>query len=53
MTQIQVPEHKTGDGSRDRVKSFSFDHCYWTVDRNDPKYASQEQVTYRNILEHL
>lgn len=25
--------------------AFSFDYCYWSVDPEDPKYASQEIVS--------
>ncbi|KAM8807300.1 stAR-related lipid transfer protein 9 [Eudromia elegans] len=30
--------------SREKVVAFSFDYCYWSVDPEDPKYASQEMV---------
>ncbi|XP_053922668.1 stAR-related lipid transfer protein 9 isoform X2 [Cuculus canorus] len=30
--------------SREKIMSFSFDYCYWSVDPEDPKYASQEMV---------
>ncbi|XP_069714266.1 stAR-related lipid transfer protein 9 [Phaenicophaeus curvirostris] len=30
--------------SREKIVSFSFDYCYWSVDPEDPKYASQEMV---------
>uniref|UniRef100_A0A8C0EL06 Kinesin-like protein n=1 Tax=Bubo bubo TaxID=30461 RepID=A0A8C0EL06_BUBBB len=30
--------------SRDKTVAFSFDYCYWSVDPEDPKYASQEMV---------
>ncbi|XP_075610495.1 stAR-related lipid transfer protein 9 isoform X1 [Balearica regulorum gibbericeps] len=30
--------------SRERTVAFSFDYCYWSVDPEDPKYASQEMV---------
>uniref|UniRef100_A0A803WGG2 Kinesin-like protein n=1 Tax=Ficedula albicollis TaxID=59894 RepID=A0A803WGG2_FICAL len=30
--------------SREKTVSFSFDYCYWSVDPEDPKYASQEMV---------
>ncbi|RMC00515.1 hypothetical protein DUI87_23129 [Hirundo rustica rustica] len=28
--------------SREKTVAFSFDYCYWSVDPEDPKYASQE-----------
>ncbi|KAM3850912.1 stAR-related lipid transfer protein 9 [Vipera latastei] len=31
-------------GTREKVVSFGFDYCYWSVDPEDPKYASQEMV---------
>ncbi|NXJ15404.1 STAR9 protein, partial [Odontophorus gujanensis] len=30
--------------SREKTATFSFDYCYWSVDPEDPKYASQEMV---------
>uniref|UniRef100_A0A8C6YRE8 Kinesin motor domain-containing protein n=1 Tax=Nothoprocta perdicaria TaxID=30464 RepID=A0A8C6YRE8_NOTPE len=30
--------------SREKIVAFSFDYCYWSVDPEDPKYASQEMV---------
>ncbi|KAM4663543.1 stAR-related lipid transfer protein 9-like [Discoglossus pictus] len=30
--------------TRERLLEFSFDYCYWSVDPDDPKYASQEVV---------
>nr|XP_056707262.1 stAR-related lipid transfer protein 9 [Euleptes europaea] len=30
--------------TREKVVSFGFDYCYWSVDPEDPKYASQELV---------
>ncbi|KAF8937160.1 kinesin-like protein Klp8 [Dissophora ornata] len=37
MTTIQKPD----DGS---TKSFSFDHSYWSFDKNDPNYAGQQRL---------
>ncbi|KAF2980058.1 hypothetical protein EK904_009494, partial [Melospiza melodia maxima] len=31
--------------SRGKTVAFSFDYCYWSVDPEDPKYASQEMVS--------
>ncbi|TRZ26289.1 hypothetical protein HGM15179_000901 [Zosterops borbonicus] len=30
--------------TREKTVAFSFDYCYWSVDPEDPKYASQEMV---------
>ncbi|XP_071600726.1 stAR-related lipid transfer protein 9 isoform X1 [Heliangelus exortis] len=30
--------------SREKSVAFSFDYCYWSVDPEDPNYASQEMV---------
>ncbi|XP_077178851.1 stAR-related lipid transfer protein 9 isoform X2 [Paroedura picta] len=30
--------------TREKVMSFGFDYCYWSVDPEDPKYASQEVI---------
>lgn len=30
--------------------AFGFDFCYWSVDPEDPKYASQEMVSNVSIL---
>ncbi|XP_021256937.1 stAR-related lipid transfer protein 9 isoform X2 [Numida meleagris] len=30
--------------SREKTAAFSFDYCFWSVDPEDPKYASQEMV---------
>ncbi|KAF9176789.1 kinesin-like protein Klp8, partial [Haplosporangium sp. Z 27] len=37
MTTIRKPE----EGS---TKSFSFDHSYWSFDKNDPNYAGQQRI---------
>ncbi|KAF9438739.1 kinesin-like protein Klp8 [Entomortierella beljakovae] len=37
MTTIRKPE----DGS---IKSFSFDHSYWSYDKNAPNYAGQQRL---------
>ncbi|KAJ7403183.1 stAR-related lipid transfer protein 9 [Pitangus sulphuratus] len=31
--------------SREKTVAFSFDYCYWSVDPEDPKYASQEMLS--------
>ena len=30
--------------SREKLLEFGFDYCYWSVDAEDPRYASQEEV---------
>ncbi|CAM4578533.1 stAR-related lipid transfer protein 9 isoform X1 [Caretta caretta] len=30
--------------TREKIVAFGFDFCYWSVDPEDPKYASQEMV---------
>uniref|UniRef100_A0A8C5F5S5 Kinesin-like protein n=1 Tax=Gadus morhua TaxID=8049 RepID=A0A8C5F5S5_GADMO len=30
--------------SREKLLEFGFDYCYWSVDAEDPQYASQEEV---------
>ncbi|KAF9174366.1 kinesin-like protein Klp8 [Mortierella sp. AD011] len=37
MTSIRKPEEGT-------TKSFSFDHSYWSFDKNDPNYAGQQRI---------
>jgi len=34
----------TSDRSGDGRREFIFDHCYWSHDRSDPEFASQEKV---------
>ncbi|KAM4829645.1 stAR-related lipid transfer protein 9 isoform 2-T2 [Thomomys bottae] len=31
-------------GSREKIVAFSFDYCYWSVNPEDPHYASQDVV---------
>ncbi|KAG8560934.1 hypothetical protein GDO81_015186 [Engystomops pustulosus] len=33
-----------GGDTRERLLEFGFDYCYWSVDPEDPKYASQEVI---------
>ncbi|KAG0207019.1 kinesin-like protein Klp8 [Mortierella sp. NVP41] len=42
MTTITKPEGP--DGAAGGSKSFSFDHSYWSFDKNDPKYAGQQRL---------
>ncbi|XP_030069556.1 stAR-related lipid transfer protein 9 [Microcaecilia unicolor] len=34
--------------TRERIFEFGFDYCYWSVDPDDPKHASQE-VVYQDL----
>ncbi|KAG0056477.1 kinesin-like protein Klp8 [Gryganskiella cystojenkinii] len=42
MTTITKPEGP--DSSGGAQKSFSFDHSYWSFDKNDPNYAGQGRL---------
>ncbi|KFP31742.1 StAR-related lipid transfer protein 9, partial [Colius striatus] len=42
-TKVDSKLDSTWD-SREKTVAFSFDYCYWSVDPEDPKYASQEMV---------
>ncbi|XP_052763190.1 kinesin-like protein KIF13B [Mya arenaria] len=33
-----------GRGRRKAPKSFAFDHCFWSMDKDNPKFASQQEV---------
>ncbi|XP_076312392.1 kinesin-like protein 98A isoform X1 [Tachypleus tridentatus] len=33
-----------GDGGRERIKTFTFDHSYWSFDDQDERYVGQEKV---------
>lgn len=33
-----------GDQGRERIKHFTYDYSYWSTEKTDPKYCSQEQV---------
>ena len=35
---------KTPRNEKKAPKSFTFDHCFWSMDKNDPKFASQDFV---------
>lgn len=38
-------EHSLQETHRgEKWKEFSYDYSYWSIDKNDVKYASQEQV---------
>ncbi|XP_059148242.1 kinesin-like protein KIF16B [Physella acuta] len=41
----KAPSHASeGDGSQLKVREFTFDHSFWSVDANDLHYVNQEQV---------
>ena len=42
MTTITKPE--VPDGAAGGSKSFSFDHSYWSFDKQDPNYAGQQRL---------
>ncbi|KAF8944373.1 kinesin-like protein Klp8 [Haplosporangium gracile] len=43
MTTITKPDGPDGSGGG-ATKAFSFDHSYWSFDKNDPNYAGQQQL---------
>ncbi|KAG0242182.1 kinesin-like protein Klp8 [Mortierella sp. GBA43] len=43
MTTITKPDGPDGTGGG-ATKSFSFDHSYWSFDKNDPNYAGQQRL---------
>ncbi|KAM6273711.1 LOW QUALITY PROTEIN: stAR-related lipid transfer protein 9 [Porphyrio hochstetteri] len=44
VRNIKVDSRLNGSWEREKTAAFSFDYCYWSVDPEDPKYASQEEV---------
>ncbi|XP_025092061.1 kinesin-like protein KIF13A isoform X3 [Pomacea canaliculata] len=54
QTILQPHNDRHDGGGRKTPKVFAFDHCFWSMDDNDPKFASQEHVFQcvgRDILE--
>ncbi|XP_038074690.1 kinesin-like protein KIF16B isoform X2 [Patiria miniata] len=47
ITNLKIPAH-SGEGEvglgRERVKTFTYDYSYWSVNPSDPQFASQERV---------
>lgn len=41
---ILYPPTERHDDRKKSNKVFSFDHCFWSADKNDPKYAGQDKV---------
>ncbi|XP_060077900.1 kinesin-like protein KIF13B [Ylistrum balloti] len=37
-------ERGNGAGGRKAPKTFAFDHCFWSIDESNPKFAGQEKV---------
>ncbi|KAM9066022.1 stAR-related lipid transfer protein 9 isoform 3-T3 [Sarcophilus harrisii] len=45
IKNLKVDSRPDGPGgSREKVVAFGFDYCYWSVNPEDPQYASQEVV---------
>ena len=45
QTILKKPEElKASSKDTDDTKAFTFDHSYWSADKNDPTYADQERV---------
>ncbi|XP_036592586.1 stAR-related lipid transfer protein 9 [Trichosurus vulpecula] len=45
IKNLKVDSRSDGPGgSREKVVAFGFDYCYWSVDPEDPQYASQDVV---------
>ncbi|KAF6133133.1 StAR related lipid transfer domain containing 9 [Phyllostomus discolor] len=45
IRNLKVDSRSDGFGdSREKVVAFGFDYCYWSVNPEDPQYASQEVV---------
>ncbi|KAM5240746.1 stAR-related lipid transfer protein 9 isoform 2-T2 [Hipposideros larvatus] len=45
ITNLKVDSRSDGFGdSREKVVAFGFDYCYWSVNPEDPHYASQDVV---------
>uniref|UniRef100_A0A8C3HGR8 HAUS augmin like complex subunit 2 n=1 Tax=Chrysemys picta bellii TaxID=8478 RepID=A0A8C3HGR8_CHRPI len=51
VRNIKVDNRLEGSwDTREKIVAFGFDFCYWSVDPEDPKYASQEVVSNVSIL---
>ncbi|XP_036111602.1 stAR-related lipid transfer protein 9 isoform X1 [Molossus molossus] len=45
IRNLKVDSRSDGFGdSREKVVAFGFDYCYWSVNPEDPQYASQDMV---------
>lgn len=50
---LQIPERNAEGGhGKDamRIKDFTYDFSFWSVDKNEPKYCSQKQVCFNRYL---
>nr|KAF6502853.1 StAR related lipid transfer domain containing 9 [Molossus molossus] len=45
IRNLKVDSRSDGFGdSREKVVAFGFDYCYWSVNPEDPQYASQDMI---------
>ena len=44
LSSLQYEVPKVGDASREKVKDFTYDYSYWSVEKSEAKYASQQKV---------
>ncbi|XP_078086505.1 kinesin-like protein KIF16B isoform X2 [Mustelus asterias] len=44
ITNLKIPEGGSGDSGRERLKTFTYDYSYWSVDCRSSKFVSQERV---------
>ncbi|XP_072171321.1 uncharacterized protein [Diadema setosum] len=44
VTNLKLENSESGNHHKERIKHFSFDYCYFSLDKNAPNYASQELI---------
>ncbi|XP_062912202.1 kinesin-like protein KIF16B isoform X1 [Mobula hypostoma] len=44
ITNLKIPEGSSGDSGRERLKTFTYDYSYCSVDCRSPKFISQEKI---------
>ncbi|XP_030854447.1 kinesin-like protein KIF16B isoform X1 [Strongylocentrotus purpuratus] len=46
ITNLKIPasQKESGVKGRERIKTFTYDYSYWSVQKGDPHFASQERV---------
>ncbi|XP_072121560.1 kinesin-like protein KIF16B isoform X3 [Mobula birostris] len=44
ITNLKIPEGSSGDSGRERIKTFTYDYSYCSVDCRSPKFISQEKI---------
>ncbi|XP_069787886.1 kinesin-like protein KIF16B isoform X3 [Narcine bancroftii] len=44
ITNLKIPEESSGDFGRERIKTFTYDYSYCSVDCRSPKFVSQEKI---------